>query len=80
MLLFSVLATPLVHMYISRGHSLEFPNKNVLQSLKIVFVLVAFHLGFYCLPKFLFTRGKRIHTARCVEKVNQVFKCIHFLN
>ena len=54
-------------LYISRGHRLEFLNQDVLQSLKIVFILanstdpderphyVAFHLGHHCLTKYLFS-------------------------
>ena len=56
----------MVHLYISRGDRLEFPNKIVFHSLKIVFVLAnsvdldemphyaAFHLGLHCLSKYAF--------------------------
>ena len=53
--------------YSWRGHRLNFPNKIIFISLKIDCVLansadpdemlcyVAFHLGFHCLPKYLFS-------------------------
>ena len=57
-----------------RGHRSKFLNSDVLMSIKFVFVTansadsdeiqcyVAFHLGFHCLPKYLFTRMKRVNT------------------
>ena len=53
-------------LYILRAHRLEFPDKIVFLTLKIIFVLAksvdpdemphyaAFHLGLHCLPKYAF--------------------------
>ena len=52
--------------FIVKAHRLEFPNKDILKSLKIVSTFknnvdlhemlhfVAFHQGLYCLPKYMF--------------------------
>ena len=55
-----------------RGHRYTFLNYDVLMRLKIVFVLAnssdpdaVFHLGFHCLPKYMF--AGRIIKSRCIN-------------
>ena len=68
-------------LYISRGHSLQFPSQGVIQAPKIVFILnnkvnpdvmphlATFHLGLYCLSKYLIMDFQYLCRTQCLREI-----------